>query len=446
MHLWYQIILSANNQDCSLRFMTIPFLTLKIENRDVDKLPNVPCDTIDLQSSSSRHTGYIQFSSIDNVFISHLSRFNEIRYLNISDIELYLAGFDILSNYCNNNLTSLTLVNDKIGLKKVHKHCIAPTSGTGPTSGADIRNPIKKLLNNLPNISELNIGNNSISHAVIKQILNCINESNKLNIILDVSYNMKKSSDSFISIKPFIYHRQQRDYNVWMKSIDNFMKCGGTLIVEPDALVCNIHHERLTSNSGLGICIDMHFSDLQIFYKKNIDGTIIIKRFIPHSSQLNTQEDNNSVSKKELCIDNQNSDCTYTASTSSIVQKSDDDLISECLANNPNIKEQINNILSETEINNILATTFSTSELDINIAEDYLSYSDKQIANNDAIQSSFKRKREDIYTEFSNKKANFSLEESQILNLVNQHSSLSSDYNISLYDSYNKNLHYEYNC
>ncbi|WP_342637610.1 hypothetical protein [Orientia tsutsugamushi] len=128
------------------------------------------------------------------------------------------------------------------------------------------------------------------------------------------------------------------------------------------------------------------------------------------------------------------------------MQKSDDDLISECLANNPNIKEQINNILSETEINNILATTFSTSELDINIAEDYLSYSDKQIANNDAIQSSFKRKREDIYTEFSNKKANFSLEESQILNLVNQHSSLSSDYNISLYDSYNKNLHYEYNC
>nr|WP_245406569.1 hypothetical protein [Orientia tsutsugamushi] len=116
------------------------------------------------------------------------------------------------------------------------------------------------------------------------------------------------------------------------------------------------------------------------------------------------------------------------------------------MANNPNIKEQINNILSETEINNILATTFSTSELDINIAEDYLSYSDKQIANNDAIQSSFKRKREDIYTEFSNKKANFSLEESQILNLVNQHSSLSSDYNISLYDSYNKNLHYEYNC
>lgn len=440
MHLWYQIILSANNQDCSLRFMTIPFRTLKIENRDVDKLHNVPCDTIDLQSSSSRHTGYIQFSSIDNVFISHLSRFNEIRYLNISDIELYLAGFDILSNYCNNNLTSLTLVNDKIGLKKVHKHCIAPTSG------ADIRNPIKKLLNNLPNISKLNIGNNSISHVAIKQILDCINESNKLNIILDISYNMQESSKSFISIKPFIYHLKQNSYNLWMNSMRNFMKCGGTLIVEPDALVCHIHQETLTSNSGPGICTDMHFSDMQILHEKNIDGTIPIKRFIPHSSQLNTQEDNNSVSKKELCIDNQNSDCIYTASTSSIVQKSDDDLISECLANNPNIKEQINNILSETEINNILATTFSTSELDINIAEDYLSYIDKQIANNDAIQSSFKRKREDIYTEFSNKKANFSLEESQILNLVNQHSSLSSDYNISLYDSYNKNLHYEYNC
>ncbi|KJW07243.1 hypothetical protein OTUT144_0703 [Orientia tsutsugamushi str. UT144] len=38
--------------------------------------------------------------------------------------------------------------------------------GTSPTSGADIRNPIKKLLNNLPNISDLNIVNNSISHIV----------------------------------------------------------------------------------------------------------------------------------------------------------------------------------------------------------------------------------------------------------------------------------------
>ncbi|WP_371253700.1 hypothetical protein [Orientia tsutsugamushi] len=420
--------------------MTIPFQTLKIEDRDVDKLPNIPYDTIDLQSSSSSYTGYIQSFSIDDRFISQLSRFNEIRYLNISDIQLYLEGFNILSNYCNNNLTSLTLVNDQIGLSKVYNYC------TNPTSSHGIRNPIKKLLNNLPNISKLNIGNNSISHVAIKQILDCINESNKLNIILDISYNMQESSKSFISIKPFIYHLKQNSYNLWMNSMRNFMKCGGTLIVEPDALVCHIHQETLTSNSGPGICTDMHFSDMQILHEKNIDGTIPIKRFIPHSSQLNTQEDNNSVSKKELCIDNQNSDCTYTASTSSIVQKSDDDLISECLANNPNIKEQINNILSETEINNILATTFSTSELDINIAEDYLSYSDKQIANNDAIQSSFKRKREDIYTEFSNKKANFSLEESQILNLVNQHSSLSSDYNISLYDSYNKNLHYEYNC
>ncbi|WP_196296236.1 hypothetical protein [Orientia tsutsugamushi] len=50
--------------------------------------------------------------------------------------------------------------------------------------------------------------------------------------------------------------------------MSNFMKCGGTLIVEPDALVCHIHQETLTSNSGPGICIDMHFSDLQIFYKK----------------------------------------------------------------------------------------------------------------------------------------------------------------------------------
>lgn len=429
MPLWYQIVLSASNQNCNVRFMTIPFQTLKIEDRDVDKLPDVPCDAIDLQSSSSSYTGYIQSFSIDDRFISQLSRFNEIRYLNISDIQLYLEGFNILSNYCNNNLTSLTLVNDQIGLKKVHKYC------TNPTSGQGIRNPIKKLLNNLPNISKLNIGNNSISHVAIKQILDCINESNKLNIILDISYNMQESSKSFISIKPFIYHLKQNSCNLWMNSMSNFMKCGGTLIVEPDALVCHIHQERLTSNSGPGICTDMHFSDMQILHEKNIDGTIPIKRFIPHSSQLNIQEDNNSFSKKELCIDNQNSDCTYIASTSSIMQKSDDDLINECLANNPNITE---------EINNILATTFSTSALD-NIAEDYLSYSDKQIANSDAIQSSFKRKREDIYTELSNKKANFSLDENQILDLVNQHSSLSSDYNISLYDSYNKNLHYEYN-
>lgn len=440
MPLWYQIILSASNQDCNVKSITIPFQTLKIEDRDVDKLPNIPSDTTDLQSSSSSHTEYIQSSSIDNRFISQLSRFNEIRYLNISDIQLYLEGFNILSNYCNNNLTSLTLVNDQIGLNKVYNYC------TNPTSGHGIRNPIKKLLNNLPNISKLNIGNNSISPVAIKQILDCINESNKLNIILDISYNMQESSKSFISIKPFIYHLKQNSYNLWMNSMRNFMKCGGTLIVEPDALVCHIHQETLTSNSGPGICTDMHFSDLQILHEKNIDGTIPIKRFIPHSSQLNIQEDNNSFSKKELCIDNQNSDCTYIASTSSIMQKSDDNLISECLANNPNIKEQINNILSKTEINNILATAGPTSELDINIAEDYLSCSDKQISNNDAIQSSFKRKREDIYTEFSNKKANFSSEENQILDFVNQHSSLSYDYNISLYDSYNKNLHYEYNC
>ncbi|SPR07569.1 Uncharacterised protein [Orientia tsutsugamushi str. Gilliam] len=440
MPLWYQIVLSTSNQNCNVRFMTIPFQTLKIEDRDVDKLPNIPYDTIDLQSSSSSYTGYIQSFSIDDRFISHLSRFNEIRYLNISDIQLYLEGFNILSNYCNNNLTSLTLVNDQIGLNKVYNYC------TNPTSGHGIRNPIKKLLNNLPNISKLNIGNNSISHVAIKQILDCINESNKLNIILDISYNMQESSKSFISIKPFIYHLKQNSYNLWMNSMRNFMKCGSTLIVEPDALVCHIHQERLTSNSGPGICTDMHFSDLQILHEKNIDGTIPIKRFIPHSSKLNIQEDNNSFSKKELCIDNQNSDCAYIASTSSIMQKSDDNLISECLANNPNIKEQINNILSKTEINNILATAGLTSKPDINIAENYLSCSDKQIANNDAIQSSFKRKREDIYTEFSNKKAIFSLEENQILDLVNQHSSFSSDYNISLYDSYNKNLHYEYNC
>ncbi|KJV50994.1 hypothetical protein [Orientia tsutsugamushi] len=443
MPLGYQIILSANNQDCNVRSMIIPCQTLKIEDRDVDKVPNIPYDTTDLQSSSSSHTEYIPSFSIDNMFISQLSRFNEIRCLNISDIQLYLAGFNILSKYCNNNLTSLTLVNDQIGLNKIF-YDRGVKQYISPTSNHSIRNPIKKLLINLPNISKLNIGNNSISHVAIKQILDCINESNKLNITLDVSYNMQESS--CISIKPFIYHLKQDSYSLWMDSMSNFMKCGGTLIVEPDALVCHIHQETLTSNSGPGICIDMHFSDLQIFYKKNIDGTIIIKRFIPHSSQLKIQEDNNSFSKKELCIDNHNSDCTYTASTSSIMQKSDDDLISECFANNPNIKEQINNILSETEINNMLATAGATSELDINISEDYLSYSDKQIANNDAIQSSFKRKREDIYTEFSNKKANFSLEESQILDLVNQHSSLSSDYNISLYDSDNKNLHYEYNC
>ncbi|KJV70686.1 hypothetical protein [Orientia tsutsugamushi] len=73
MPLGYQIILSANNQDCNVRSMIIPCQTLKIEDRDVDKVPNIPYDTTDLQSSSSSHTEYIQSFSIDNMsYLSYL--------------------------------------------------------------------------------------------------------------------------------------------------------------------------------------------------------------------------------------------------------------------------------------------------------------------------------------------------------------------------------------